>query len=665
MYIIMKYQFTCSPGDSAGPSNCGWYSMWLLDTEDGSFHHVDRPREHRYAILSHVWQPSGEQSFQDLLALRIRATKKQTKLKRFLTAFHPLAPDCALTTASAKIRKCCELARRHGYRRVWIDSCCIDKTSSTELSEAINSMYEWYAAADICFAFLEDVSDDHDPRLKDSKFRRSRWFTRGWTLQELIAPAVVVFVSKEWRLLGTKASLAGLVEEMTGIDRAVLMHEKSLDAISVARRMSWASKRQTTRLEDKAYSLMGIFGVNMPTIYGEGGNAFIRLQEEILKQVPDQSIFVWGPVIYDDAVLYRNLDSQSVSDDGRYWQSRNLFAWSPDAFVNSGSISSLAPEAFQKRTGIPFVLSEYTVTSYGIRSRLPLIPIRHSPEKTTYLAVLGCEDREGRIVALLLYPRVETAGRFFVGHYIGRPQVPPNSFFRAVSLSASRLTELLEAVEVTDVCIPYRISPTAHRTPLMTPSRPTFKCPCEVVVPTWSVAEMEKAGFATCAATTRDDNVLRITEVAPPQSPVLVLASASETVHIRMGRCQCRGRFLSVSVTGTKSGMRAPARTPPAHLTATAPAVSSNNSQPFIARCPADHVAMWEGGSKVFACEKRQLRLTFSPWMARADMYSLEIFMGEDLFQQGPLEINNELSLCKRASTDVSSTVTLAAAILA
>ncbi|KAI0644196.1 hypothetical protein C8Q79DRAFT_132973 [Trametes meyenii] len=448
---------------------------------------------------------------------------------------------------------------------------------------------------------------------------------------------------------------------MTGIDCAVLTHEKSLDAVSVARRMSWASKRQTTRLEDKAYSLMGIFGVNMPTIYGEGGNAFIRLQEEILKQVPDQSIFAWGPVIYDDAVLYRNLDSRSVSDDGRYWQSRNLFAWSPDAFVHSGSISSMTPEAFQKRVGIPFVFSEYTVTSHGMRSRLPLIPIRHSPEKTTYLAVLGCEDREGRLVALLLYPQVETAGRFFVGHYVGRPQVPPNSFFRAVSLSVSRLAELLEAVEVTEVCIPYRILPTAHRTPLTAPPRPSFKCPCEVIIPTWSVAEMEKAGLSTHMATTRGDNILRITEVTPPQSPVLVLASARETVHIRMGRCQCRGRFLSVSVTGTKSGREASARASCTHLMETSTtAVSDSVPQPFAPRCPADHVALWEGGSKVFAYEKRRLRLTFSPWMAWADMYSLEVRLDEESSQQGSTKRSMKLRTCTRASTDVSGTTLVA-----
>ena len=402
--------------------------MWLLNTRDGTFLQIDRPREHRYAILSHVWRSDGEQSFQDLKALQAEARKKHSGLKGQLrklrtgsTSKAASANGSILSLASDKIRGCCALAERYGYRWVWIDSCCVDKTSSTELSETINSMYEWYAAADVCFALLEDVGDDHDPRLRDSKFRRSRWFTRGWTLQELIAPAVVVFVSREWRLLGTKESLADLVEEITGVERAILTHGMSLDAVSVARRMAWAAKRQTTREEDRAYSLMGIFGVNMPTIYGEGANAFVRLQEEILKHVPDQSIFAWGPTLYDDEVLHRNLGPHSASDDSRYWQSRNLFAWAPDAFVNAGGVRSILVEAFEARVGIPFFIPEYTVTSYGMRSRFPFIPIYHGPEKTTYLAVLACEDTAGHLLALLLYPQRAASGRFLAG----RPHVPP------------------------------------------------------------------------------------------------------------------------------------------------------------------------------------------------------------------------------------------------
>ncbi|KAI0334530.1 HET-domain-containing protein [Cubamyces sp. BRFM 1775] len=591
--------------------------MWLLNTEDGTFHRVDRPREHRYAILSHVWQTSGEQTFQDLITLQHEATKMRSRasLKRCLTFLKPSPPLSCLSGASPKIRECCALARKHGYRWVWIDSCCIDKTSSTELSEAINSMYEWYAAADICFAFLEDVSDDHDPRLKDSKFRRSRWFTRGWTLQELIAPATVLFLSKEWRPLGTKASLADLVEEITGIGEDVLTHRTLLDSVSVARRMSWAAKRQTTREEDKAYSLMGIFGVNMPTIYGEGGNAFIRLQEEILKQVPDQSIFAWGPLLRDDTLLYRNMGPYTVSDDSRYWQSRNLFAWSPDAFVNSAGISSIAPETFEKRAGIPFVLSEYTISSYGMRSRMPLIPLRHGSEKTTYLVLLACEDIEDRLVAVLLYPQPRAVGRYYVGHYVGRPQVPPYSYFRLVALSKPSLERLRGAIEVSDVCIPYRPAPMVKRTEPSVPCSPTFQCPCVVVIPTWVIGSLANAGFY--ASVSGVDNTLEISEFTPPETIALVVkARNGGSLQVRMGRCQCLGRFFCMSVTGTHS------RT--VESTSACSSVIGDICGVRL-RCPEDHVAAWPKPYKDFACGVNRIRMTFTPWVGRMGVYSLTI----------------------------------------
>ncbi|KAI0334659.1 hypothetical protein GY45DRAFT_1242459, partial [Cubamyces sp. BRFM 1775] len=191
----------------------------------------------------------------------------------------------------------CAFARGEGYEWSGPGSIhvCIDKTNSAELSEAINnSMYDWYAAAGVCFAYLEDVSDDEeDPRVPAEQFPQGRWFSRGWTLQGLIAPRILFFVSREWSLLGTKTALASVVEEITGINREVLTHRKRLSSVSVTRRMSWASRRDTTREEDKAYSLLGIFGIHMATIYGEGENAFLRLQEEILKRVPDQSVLLW------------------------------------------------------------------------------------------------------------------------------------------------------------------------------------------------------------------------------------------------------------------------------------------------------------------------------------------------------------------------------------
>ncbi|EJF61860.1 HET-domain-containing protein, partial [Dichomitus squalens LYAD-421 SS1] len=218
-----------------------------------------------YAILSHTWDSKGEQTYQDLRT--------------------SIWEDPRL---SSKVRRACERARKDGFRYIWIDSCCIDKRNSAELSEAINSMYAWYRLAKLCYAFLADVPPS--PQSPED-VSQSRWFTRGWTLQELIAPSEVVFLSMDWASFGTKHSMARVLEGITGIDEAVLKHEQSLDEISVARRMSWASRRETTRVEDEAYSLLGIFDISMPPIYGEGRRAFRRLQEEILKRIPDQSLF--------------------------------------------------------------------------------------------------------------------------------------------------------------------------------------------------------------------------------------------------------------------------------------------------------------------------------------------------------------------------------------
>ncbi|KAI0773204.1 heterokaryon incompatibility protein-domain-containing protein [Trametes elegans] len=252
--------------------------MWLLNTADLTLHLFDAKEVPPYAILSHVWR-GEEQSFQDVMAIHARAAQGDVSMLRNL---------------SGKIRSFCSFAEKAGYKWVWIDNCCIDKGSSAELSEALNSMYSWYANADMCYAFLDDVRGDEDPRAPTSAFRRSQWFTRGWTLQELLAPHSVIFLSPEWQSVGSNHALADILAEITGIDEDIVTHKMSLNDVSVARRMSWASARETRRIEDRAYSLMGIFSVNMPTVYGEGGRAFTRLQEEILKQLPDQSIFAWG-----------------------------------------------------------------------------------------------------------------------------------------------------------------------------------------------------------------------------------------------------------------------------------------------------------------------------------------------------------------------------------
>ncbi|TFK79656.1 HET-domain-containing protein, partial [Polyporus arcularius HHB13444] len=254
--------------------------MWLLSTDRAELHFFASPEElsYSYAGLSHVWDQE-EQSFQDVRRIQERCAKDGTNPRDFV---------------SEKIRRCCELAESHGYKWVWIDMCCIDKTSSAELSEAINSMFGYYALAGICYAYLQDVSTEPLSFYQEwYEFLRARWFQRGWTLQELIAPRFVLFLSRSWEVLGSKADFADHLARETRIPETVLRLQVSHTEFSVAQRMSWFGQRETTRLEDEAYCLLGLFGIHMPPLYGEGRNAFRRLQEEILKQTTDTTLFAW------------------------------------------------------------------------------------------------------------------------------------------------------------------------------------------------------------------------------------------------------------------------------------------------------------------------------------------------------------------------------------
>ncbi|KAI0805743.1 heterokaryon incompatibility protein-domain-containing protein [Xylaria sp. FL0064] len=224
----------------------------------------------RYSILSHRWEDE-EVNFHDLINDRYSEMK-----------------------GSQKVLDCCRMSRSEGLKYTWIDSCCIDKSSSAELSEAINSMFHWYKDAAVCYAYLSDIQTVSD-------LPASRWFKRGWTLQELIAPDAVVFLNADWCEIGTRASLTATVSEITGIDRDILGTSRPrpditecLNQLSAVKKLSWAAHRATTKIEDIAYSLLGLFDVNMPLIYGEGKRAFRRLQEEILNNFDDDSLFAWS-----------------------------------------------------------------------------------------------------------------------------------------------------------------------------------------------------------------------------------------------------------------------------------------------------------------------------------------------------------------------------------
>lgn len=217
-----------------------------------------------YAILSHTWGADHDEcTFEDL--------RDGTGTSK---------------PGYAKILFCGQQARKDELEYFWVDSVCINKSNHAELSEAINSMFRWYQGADMCYVYLTDVSvkePDRHTEIEDSltpALRKSRWFTRGWTLQELLAPNCVEFFSREGAYLGSKRSLRETIQEITGVPVAAL-EKAPLNRFSVDERMHWASNRDTTRLEDKVYCLLGIFGVFMSPIYGEGEHAWTRLMDAI------------------------------------------------------------------------------------------------------------------------------------------------------------------------------------------------------------------------------------------------------------------------------------------------------------------------------------------------------------------------------------------------
>jgi hypothetical protein len=216
-----------------------------------------------YAILSHRWDADDQEvTFQDL------KNGKASHKKGY-----------------RKIQFCGEQAKKDRLQYFWIDSCCIDRMNFTELSTAINSMFRWYQKAAKCYVYLSDVSTGERSQLTESEsaFRQSKWFTRGWTLQELLAPTSVEFFSQEGIRIGDKRSLELQIQQVTGIPVQTLQGEP-LSKISIEKRISWMANRETTIEEDIVYSLLGVFDIHMPLIYGEGPiNALYRLGEAIEK----------------------------------------------------------------------------------------------------------------------------------------------------------------------------------------------------------------------------------------------------------------------------------------------------------------------------------------------------------------------------------------------
>jgi hypothetical protein len=300
--------------------------MRLLNTKTLLLEQFQSIGTTRYAVLSHTWG-DDEVLFEDI-------PKRKSPFGNLLLSVGLDGLEgrkWRKKRGAYKVIKTAERARQDGLDYVWIDTCCIDKSSSAELSEAINSMFKWYALATVCYAYLSDYvvgrpTDSVDswerkrpPR--EEKFAASRWFRRGWTLQELIAPKQLIFYDRHWETVGLRDEMAPYISSLTSIDSNILVSLENrgprmlhlvLERYSISQKMSWAAKRETAREEDIAYCLLGIFDVNMPLLYGEGPKAFKRLQEEILKKFNDPTILVFD----------RSLN----------WGSKTLLAPSPRPF---------------------------------------------------------------------------------------------------------------------------------------------------------------------------------------------------------------------------------------------------------------------------------------------------------------------------------------------
>ncbi|KAH9207125.1 heterokaryon incompatibility protein-domain-containing protein [Leptodontidium sp. 2 PMI_412] len=257
-----------------------------------------------YAILSHTWG-SDEVTFKEM--------RKYQKAER---------ERIEARDGFRKIRFCAKQAVKDRLDYFWVDTCCIDKTSSAELSEAINSMFRWYKDSNVCYAYLCDMHDavffnEERPcsvNYNVDAMTSSLWFSRGWTLQELIAPRKVLFYTADGSEIGAKTTrgIRFAVARRTRIPSRVI-RTGNLSTSSLAKRMSWAASRRTTRVEDRAYSLLGLFGIHMPLLYGEGEHAFVRLQQEIVKHSDDLSIFAWKDPRADE-YLHRGLLARSPSE---------------------------------------------------------------------------------------------------------------------------------------------------------------------------------------------------------------------------------------------------------------------------------------------------------------------------------------------------------------
>ncbi|KAI0591574.1 HET domain-containing protein [Pyrenophora tritici-repentis] len=330
-----------------------------------------------YVMLSHTWG-DGEVTFDDIDK-----------------------PHAKGMAGYSKIVECCAKALSTGFEWAWIYTCCIDNRSSAELSEAINSMHKWYWDAAICYAYMSDCTPEtlnaelfrlgivarteamyEANASRRREFQASRWFKRGWTLQELLAPEVIKFYDADWIQIGTKSSLLEPIFTATEIEEQHISDRDTIQHASISTKFSWASSRTTTRVEDVAYCLLGLglVNVNMPMLYGEGERAFYRLQLEVIKHSNDHTIFAW-------------------ESSNEAWLPTSMFASSPTQFASASQLLRTPPQ-------VQGQLEPYELTNHGLRMTLPCIPVGDN----RIVTVLDCANTSSDHVGVWL--RLMKVGRY-------------------------------------------------------------------------------------------------------------------------------------------------------------------------------------------------------------------------------------------------------------
>ena len=378
-----------------------------------------------YAILSHRWV-TQEVDYDEIVELAKMVVEERDEIRQ--------------RDGYQKIVQSCKQAQKDGYQWLWVDTCCIDKRSSAELSEAINSMYRWYENARVCYAYLHDAPDPWFPTASDDERYPDfsgwpEWFSRGWTLQELIAPSDVQFFNKNWQSIGDKRTLAPTLVGITGVPEHILLQGLFENRPCVAQIMSWAAHRTTTRVEDRAYSLMGLLDVNMPMLYGEGKKAFHRLQLEIIRASNDQSIFAWdwkrkneqpGSILADDPSFFRSCGRAELMGH--------------DEFIQY--IKKALPE--EELDAIEDRLSTFPITNRGIQIWLLLRP--DARFHTLFHAWLPC--RRGPMAPPVTIGLVLWESNFYRYPYAGYSRGPLR--FRQVYLRYQDLPHRNATFEVDD-----------------------------------------------------------------------------------------------------------------------------------------------------------------------------------------------------------------------